>query len=143
MARNKGGTESISRKIAALNRAKSEIPALLASNSENYFKRNFRNQSFDGQRWTNRKNGKDKGRGLLVKTGHLRNSIHRTVVGWRLIRIESDLPYSAIHNYGLTGMAFGKHKFKMPQRKFMGDAKDLRKQNLNIINNGVKKVMSR
>lgn len=64
----------------------------------------------------------------LTKTGALKRSIR---IGFRTatsVRLISNLPYSAIHNEGLRGMAWGKHSFKMPKRKFMGNSKNLEKR---------------
>jgi phage gpG-like protein len=128
MARNRGGTESIKRKIAKLNGLKTTMPDILANDSVNFFKKSFRKQGWEDtgvQRWKPRKGNKDAGRGTLIKTGDLVKSLSVESANWKKIRIVSALPYSAIHNEGLKGKAFGKHPFTMPKRKFMGRSRKL------------------
>jgi len=130
MSKNRGGTESLKRKINALNALKDELPAILANDMTNFFKKSFRKQGWDNggvQSWKPRKK-QDSGRAILVKTGALVSSIEVESANWKRIRIKSDLPYSAIHNEGKQGLAFGKHSFKMPQRKFMGNSRTLMNQ---------------
>jgi phage gpG-like protein len=127
MAKNRGGTESIRKKIAALNKIKTELPQILANDMVNFFKASFDKQGFEDegvQRWKPRKNV-DSGRAILVKSGDLKRSIMVEFANWSKIRIKSALPYSAIHNQGLQGKAFGKTSFQMPKRKFMGRSRKL------------------
>jgi phage gpG-like protein len=132
MARNRGGTESIQRKIRAFNALKTVLPVLVANDAKNFFFNSFRKQGWEDegvQRWAPRKsNVNNKGRAILVKTGDLRKSLYVEQADWGKVRISSDLPYSAIHNEGLKGKAFGKHPFQMPKRKFMGRSRKLHNQ---------------
>jgi phage gpG-like protein len=132
MARNKGGTESIQRKIRAFNALKTVLPVLVANDAKNFFFNSFRKQGWEDegvQRWAPRKsNVNNKGRAILVKTGDLRKSLYVEQADWGKVRISSNLPYSAIHNEGLKGKAFGKHPFQMPKRKFMGRSRKLHNQ---------------
>jgi phage gpG-like protein len=130
MARNKGGTESLKKKIDALNVLKTTMPKVLANDCVNFFKASFKKQGWDDQglvKWKGRKNDVDPGRAILIGkgSGHLRQSIVVQSANWQKVVIVSQLPYSAIHNEGLDGKAFGKHNFKMPKRKFMGNSKKL------------------
>jgi len=130
MSKNRGGTESLKRKINALNALKDELPTILANDMTNFFKKSFRKQGWDNggtQPWSPRKK-QDSGRGILVKTGALVSSIEVESANWKRIRIKSDLAYSAIHNEGKQGLAWGKHSFKMPKRKFMGNSRTLTNQ---------------
>lgn len=52
-------------------------------------------------------------------------------------KITSDLPYSAVHQFGLKAKIFGKHEFTMPARPFMGKSKTLKAN----IENKIKKEM--
>ena len=154
MARNNGGTKAIRRQIAALNKVKSTLPTIIGNTAENFFKASFRKQGWDDQvvkRWQPRKNEiiggiamvstKSAGsRAILVKTGALRRSIHTTVATWKRVVITSDLPYSSIQNNGGIGLAWGKHRFKMPQRKFMGNSYQLRKQITKVMERELNKV---
>jgi phage gpG-like protein len=132
MARNRGGTESIQRKIRAFNALKTVLPVLVANDAKNFFFNSFRKQGWEDegvQRWAPRKsNVNNKGRAILVKTGDLRKSLYVEQADWGKVRISSNLPYSAIHNEGLKGKAFGKHPFQMPKRKFMGRSRKLHNQ---------------
>lgn len=145
--KNKGGTESLKRKIAALEKVKTTLPTILANESVNFFKQSFRKQGWEDegvQPWKPRKSTdkKNKGKAILVQSGDLRNSITIESANWGKIRIVSQLPYSAIHNEGLNGKAWGKHPFKMPKRKFMGRSRklmnNLRGKMENKINNAMK-----
>ena len=142
MSKNRGGTESLKRKINALNILKDQLPTILANDMVNFFKKSFRKQGWDDgnfQKWQARKGEitggiaqvskkSAGGRAVLVKTGDLVNSLEIESANWKRIRIKSDLPYSAIHNEGKQGLAWGKHSFKMPKRKFMGNSRTLTNQ---------------
>jgi phage gpG-like protein len=56
-------------------------------------------------------------RAILVQSGKLRAAVNNALKSsvWDNIFWEVNLPYAAVHNYGLE-MRYG----KMPQRKFMG-----------------------
>lgn len=116
---------------------------IIGNEAKRFFVENFRKQGFDDasvEKWKPRKqyehrharNAKQAmkfglGRAILVKSGDLRRSIKRMPPQKSnlSIRIVSDLPYAKIHNEGLEGNAFGKHKFKMPKREFMGNSFNL------------------
>ena len=154
MARNKAGTTLLKKQIATLNKVKSTLPVKIGNTCESFFKASFRKQGWDDQsvqRWKQRKGeitagvsmiakGGKGGRAILVKSGALRRSIHTTVANWKRVVIESDLPYSAIHNYGLIGSAYGKHRFKMPQRKFMGRSYHLNKKVTELMERELNKI---
>lgn len=128
MGKNTGGTDSIKRKIAALKMVRSSLPTILANECVNFFKGSFKRQGWLDSGimpWKPRKKS-DPGRAILVKSGDLRKSVFVEAATWKTVRISSNLPYSAIHNEGGMGKAFGKHSFQMPKRKFMGDSKKLR-----------------
>lgn len=142
MARNKGGTDLLKKQIATLNSVKNTLPTKVGNVCETFFRQSFRKQGWDDQnlqRWKARRGEVTGGiaqiarrssgsRAILTQTGALRRSIHTAMATWKKVVIESDLPYSAIHNYGGKGVAFGKHSFRMPQRKFMGNSYNLRKK---------------
>lgn len=106
----------------------------------NHFKRSFRDggftdSSFKGWKKRKSKKGtykkdKDKaykkaigglgslnvGRAILVKSGHLKNSIHATNLNYSnlsLVISTSGLPYARRHNEGID---------KMPKRQFIGNS---------------------
>jgi phage gpG-like protein len=145
MAKNRGGTESIQKKIKALNGIKSTMPNNVSNIAQKFFIANFSKQGFDDntvERWKPiKKTSAKRVGGILVKSGRLRGSIKIKTATWAKILLESALPYSAIHNYGLRGVAFGKHPFQMPKRQFMGDSFNLRKKITTNIENTVNRVM--
>lgn len=56
-----------------------KAPRALGSIAVSFLKQSFRNQGFTDaglKPWAKRKNDKDPGRAILVKSGRLRNSIH-------------------------------------------------------------------
>jgi phage gpG-like protein len=116
--------------------------AVMGTDAKNHFVKSFRNQGFEDdsiQRWQPRKNEISGGiarvrrkslgsRAILVKTGDLRRSVRVISKSYRSIVVGSDLPYAQIHNDGLYGKAFGKHRFKMPKRQFIGHSNKLIRQ---------------
>jgi phage virion morphogenesis protein len=135
--------ESINRKIRNLKDAKTKIPVLVSNNSKNFFLQSFRNQGFTDnslEKWQKRDNRsrRNSGRAILVDTGALRRSIKVSQSSFNKIVITSNLPYAAVHNYGLkAGRGRG---FKMPKRKFMGNSKKLNQQNIDIIKSELTKI---
>lgn len=135
--------ESINRKIRNLKDAKRNIPFLVSNNSKNFFLQSFRNQGFTDnslEKWQKRDNRsrRSSGRAILVDTGALRRSIKVSQSSFNKIVITSNLPYAAVHNYGLkAGRGRG---FKMPKRKFMGNSKKLNQQNIDIIKSELTKI---
>lgn len=115
---------------------------VMGTDAKNHFVKSFRNQGFEDdsiQRWQPRKNEISGGiarvrrkslgsRAILVKTGDLRRSVRVISKSYRSIVVGSDLPYAQIHNDGLYGNAFGKHRFKMPKRQFIGHSNKLIRQ---------------
>ena len=114
--------------------------SIMAAEAEEHFKRSFRNQGFEDnsiEKWAPRKRlsradkkAKGRSRAILVQSGALRNGIVRSRINAYRYKVTSDLPYSAIHNYGLPGRAWGKHSFTMPQRRFIGVSQMLIKRNV-------------
>ena len=116
--------------------------AIVARDSVLHFQKSFANEGFIDeslQKWEKRKN-QIRNFGLaklkykhvntkptLTKTGALKNSL-KTSLRNNIAIISSSLPYSAIHNEGLMGKAWGKHPFKMPKRQFMGNSKSLERR---------------
>lgn len=95
----------------------------IGNQAVSHFKDSFRNQGFDDSHvtpWKQRKvQGRNKkGRAILVKTGRLRRSF---VISYSTekITIINDTPYSTYHNYGSKNL---------PQRRFMGQSRDLNKK---------------
>lgn len=66
------------------------------------FDRNFEREAFFNEKWARRKYNDDKSRGLLVRTGDLRRSIHAEITGRDSVVFWSALEYARIHNEGGT-----------------------------------------
>lgn len=66
------------------------------------FDRNFEREAFFNEKWARRKYNDDKSRGLLVRTGNLRRSIHAEITGRDSVVFWSALEYARIHNEGGT-----------------------------------------
>lgn len=113
---------------------KKDIPDKLNQQALKFFR-----DSFSKSGWTNesyspwQKRKRNYPHKILLKSGDLKRSIHNTVKTFEKVVIISDLPYSAIHNEGLMGRAFGKYSFKMPKRQFMGDSTKLRKEQQKLV----------
>jgi phage gpG-like protein len=114
-----------------------DFPYIVATEAENHYRASFQNQGFTDRSlkpWKARKNNKDSGRAILLKTGELRDSI-KAIPSPKLVRVVSDKAYAKVHNQG--GRAGKGLSAKIPQRQFMGDsevlsAKILHKANISI-----------
>jgi phage gpG-like protein len=144
MKKNNAGTMLMKRVIAKYNTLKRTLPTLLGNLAVNHFKSSFRQQGFENesvQKWAARKKSeKGSSRATLVKSGALRRSIRIAYATLPKTSIISDLPYSYIHNYGGNGRAWGRHPFKMQQRRFMGFSHSLNKKSALLINRKLYKV---
>lgn len=63
---------------------------------------------------------------ILEQSGNLRDGVKYQVSG-KLVTVGVDtnlLPYAAIHNEGKMGIAWGKHPFRMAERKYMPTRKE-------------------
>ena len=130
---------------------KRTLPIELGNLAKNFFLNTFRRGGFTDntfKRWDRRKKRLPRGRwsrtqlepATLVKTGKLRRSIKVSPATFRRTRIFTNLVYAAIHNFGLSGLAFGKNPFKMPERKFIGNSRVLERKLENRILREVNKV---
>jgi phage gpG-like protein len=131
-------------KAVAIERNIPKFLGIAAKDAQVHFQKGFDNQGFTDenlQTWKPRK-GQIRSLGAsvrsrlpntkktLTKTGALKRSIRIMNSGSRRIRIVSDLPYSAIHNDGLMGRAWGRHSFKMPKRQFIGNSRILERRTM-------------
>jgi len=131
--------------IKRLEATKKDLPIKLANDTKNYFLSSWKKQGFDGQTWKEPLRKSIKGGGsknksaILVQSGRLRRDVSNSLkqANWDKIIFKVDNPYAAIHNFGLMGKAFGKHSFKMPQRQFIGDTKELRNKQLELIKRSI------
>jgi len=108
----------------------------MANTAKNEFMSNFRNQSFDNNKWKPRKNNKDAGRNLLVKTGRLRRDVSNSVsTGIKNSNLSYTLivnnPYAIYNNEGTD---------RMPKRQFVGMTNTLNKKLLNKISSKLSKI---
>lgn len=100
-----------------------------------FYTLNFRKQGFDDEnieKWQPRKGSfysgiarlrkrerKESGRAILVKSGALRRSLKYYRSGLSSVIITSNLPYANAHNEGIRG--------RLPKRQFVGDSAKLNK----------------
>ena len=103
---------------------KSVLPKELATDTQNFFNKSWRNQGFDDggvQKWKPRAKETKKtiGKAILVGTGDLRTAVGTSLkqATFQSTKFVVDVRYAAYHNDGTS---------KMPQRKFMGDSATLR-----------------
>jgi phage gpG-like protein len=129
-------------KAVAVEKAFKESLEIAGNDAVAHFKKSFDNQGFTDESLTTWKPRKGQIRGLganvrgglpntkktLTKTGALKKSIRVVSTNGLKVRIESALAYSAIHNEGLRGNAWGRHPFKMPKREFMGNSRLLERR---------------
>jgi phage gpG-like protein len=126
----------------AADKAINEAIEIAANDAEQHFKKSFKDGGFTDnvlERWQPRRNqiftGIARGKRnhpntkpTLVGKKVLMNSIKKKRINNKKRILSSDLPYSAIHNEGLMGRAWGKYSFKMPKRKYMGNSSNLEKR---------------
>jgi phage gpG-like protein len=142
-----------------LDQVKKEAPPILANQAQTFFTHSFDKQGFnEGQeKWTEVKRRQEgtseykypkfKGLGrrtkaILSGASRLKRAVASSVrqATWDMIRLVVDVPYADIHNKGGEGKAFGKYRFKMPQRKFMGDSEMLRRKQMEKLKQIVDKI---
>ncbi len=118
---------------------KRSLPVVLGNVAKNFFLATFRKGGFTDvgfKRWEQRRKRLGRGRtsptlkeaANLTLTGKLKRSIKVRPATFKLTRIFTNLVYAGIHNFGLQGLAFGKAKFKMPEREFIGNSRVLEKE---------------
>ena len=118
---------------------KRTLPIVLGNIAKNFFLEAFRKGGFTDtgfKRWKQRRKRLGRGRtsptlkeaATLVLTGKLKRSIRVRPATFKLTRIFTNVVYAAIHNFGLQGIAFGKHPFEMPEREFIGDSRTLERK---------------
>lgn len=113
-----------------------DISLAMANTAKNEFLGNFKSQSFGNNSWKPRKNNKDAGRNLLVKTGRLRRDVSNSVAtgiknsnkSYTLIVAN---PYAEYNNKGTD---------KMPQRQFVGTTPELNRKLLLKISQQLRKI---
>lgn len=117
---------------------KKKAPKVIAENSKNWFLEGFRKgggQTDDSKSgWASRdsKSKRNQGRGILIDTGALRRSVTVLKSSWKEIIIGTQrIPYAKRHNEGLKGM---------PKREFIGDSKDMNRENKKTLVNLLKRV---
>lgn len=76
------------------------LPNMIGNVMVNYAMENFSKESYDGQRWPDRKK-KGNSRKLLVRTGRLHRG-NRFVTTANGVKFINDAPYAGIHNFGGT-----------------------------------------
>jgi phage gpG-like protein len=111
----------------------------IGQNSKQFFRSNFDREGFTDAAFEKWKPRKAKGKRaerhkILNKSGALKNSIGIWLTSTSSLEvvISSNLVYSAIHNEGLAGSAWGS-PFVMSKRQFIGDSVKLDAQNMRII----------
>jgi phage gpG-like protein len=101
---------------------------------KNFFINSFKKQGFTDEqfeKWDGRKDKKDEGRAILVKTGDLRRSIKVSEQTNDSVTISTDLPYAQYLNEGTKNME---------KREFMGYSKALDSKIKKIIDENIKKI---
>lgn len=129
------------------------------------FDRNFERKGFFGRKWPPRKFQNNRG-SVLMQSGRLRRSIRAQVRGTSVVFTSSE-PYAAIHNEGGTIRVTAKMKkyfwykygetkdeqwkwlalkkvgdvITIPERRFIGDAPEVRKAVEDIIKENIEKAV--
>lgn len=126
------------------------VPEIIAETATEYYQETFRKKAFDGQPWPGWSPGYKRSNGsLMVDTRALLGSIRPTLISWPKVVISAGnekVKYARAHNEGFVGSVVvpshqrtspsGKASkvkqytmnMRLPQRQFMGDAKELEQQ---------------
>lgn len=137
----------LKQKAAAIDKAFKESITIAGKDAVAHFKKSFDHEGFTDEnfsRWKPRRGqwmsvgasvrgsrgALPNTKKTLTKTGALKRSIRIAYNTGMRIMVWSNLPYSAIHNEGLTGRAWGRHSFRMPKRKFLGNSRNLERRTL-------------
>ena len=137
---------NFAQKTAEFKKMKRTLPVVIANMAVKHYRANFRLGGFVDQslvKWKARST-KDKSdrsrrnrnnpRAILVKTGHLRNSIRARVADWRKIELGAyGVPYAVFHNKGMK---------PNPKRQFIGRSRKLEKAIRARINKEMTKVLN-
>lgn len=84
-----------------LQQVQQHLPDIVGTETVNSALDNFKDQSFEGEKWPARKDKKNK-RPLLVNRGILRRSVGIMAKGHNWVSAGSPLVHASIHNYGGT-----------------------------------------
>jgi hypothetical protein len=135
----------LNKKMQRLNQMKLTAPKIIANNSLNWFMQGFRkgggqtDASKNG--WPQRKPRRDETgmqRRTLIKKGDLRRGFQVLQMNFgKIILGTKNIPYAIRHNEGTTDR-LGR---KMPKAEFVGDSKELNKENEKLLSNMLEKVM--
>lgn len=124
------------RKIIEFRLLQRNLPAVIGNMAKRHFVQSFRDGGFTDAAldpWEQRKRNPQTARAILVKTGHLRNSIRVRVATFDKIEIGSyGVPYAEFHNTGAG---------KLPKRQFIGKSKVLEKKIKARIQSEMKKIL--
>lgn len=82
-----------------------------------------------------------KRRTLSGMTGDLKESIKYRLEPRKAV-IYSNLSYATVHNEGLEASVFGKKKFKMPKRQFIGESARLNERIMALIKRDIKNIIN-
>lgn len=125
---NRRDFPTFSREAGEINRLIAGLPRFIANTLVNFYtdswtRRGYIDTSF--RPWKPRKRqGKDSNRALLVRRGHLRQSLHATITP-KYIVITAAMPYAEAHNEGstATGVANVRAHERKPRRTGRGGQK--------------------
>lgn len=139
--------------LANFQKLKQDLPKVLANDAVRFFNQSFVKGGWDGKTWQTPERkipgtaaykypikgaSRRHTRATLVESGALRRAVATSLkkVSFSSTKFAVNLPYGAIHNYGLAMKSGG----KMPQRKFMGDSTTLRNLQRAKIKNAIKSI---
>lgn len=125
-------------KLAALKKAKVDMPKIIAETGQRYFMLNFKKQqSPNGIKWNPRlkETKRTIGKPILVNTGRLKGSMENIIISYdykRIIWGTKNISYAGYLNYGTS---------KMVARPFIADGKEIRGKIKGIIKREFDKIM--
>lgn len=99
-----GLDQALRRLDEVIDYCRDDVPVVIGTEAVNYFKSNFENEAWEGEKWAPRSTkrpGGTNGQKVLSKSGELAESIDYRHEGGTVV-IYSDKPYAQIHNEGGT-----------------------------------------
>jgi len=123
----KGRDYDFGRIVPRLTEVRSYLPDVLATTALNFFKDSFRRQGWRDRglkSWKPRKDGSRPGGAILVKRGHLRNSLRKLIATWQRTEVGTNLPYAAAHNEGFQGTVNVKAHTRKKYQRTKGKRKE-------------------
>jgi len=120
----KGRDYNFGRIVPRLTEVRNHLPDVLGTVALNFFVDSFRRQGWRDKGLTKWKRPEGKVGAVLVKRGHLRNSLRKLIATWQRTEVGTKLPYAAAHNEGFEGTVNVKAHTRRKYQRTTGKRKE-------------------